>query len=415
MGDKKETPHKARAIQAQRATQRVALVPVRYSVLSISPVIGNTGLLCLTNKCLITGTLNGNMNGHDIIVIGASAGGVEALAQVASDLPADLAAAVFIVLHVPAHGISVLPAILSRRGVLPATHPADGEPIRSGHIYIAPPDHHLLVKHGYMRVVRGPTENGHRPSVDPLFRSAARFYGPRVIGVILSGTLDDGTSGLLTVKRRGGLAVVQDPEEALFAGMPRSAVENVAVDWVVPLADVGPTLARLARESAPGSAEAASAELEAEVDIAEMDMGAIEAPRAGAPSGFTCPDCHGALWEVQEGDLTRFRCRVGHAYSPDSLLAEQSEALEEALWIAMRALEESAALADRMAERAQERGHALAATRFGEQAQDARQRAAIIRRALIKGQNIAPDTPVAAQERESSLNPNPAGKLAMDA
>ncbi|MDQ2686599.1 MAG: chemotaxis protein CheB, partial [Armatimonadota bacterium] len=326
------------------------------------------------------------MSGHDIIVIGASAGGVEALAQVAQDLPADLAAAVFIVLHVPAHGVSVLPAILSRRGPLPATHPVDGEPIRSGHIYIAPPDHQLLVKHGHVRVVRGPNENGHRPSVDPLFRSAARFYGPRVIGVILSGTLDDGTSGLMSVKRRGGLAVVQDPEEALFSGMPRSAVENVSVDWVVPLAEVGATLTHLAREPIPEAWEAASAELEGEVDVAEMEMGAIEAPRPGAPSGFTCPDCHGALWEVQEGDLIRFRCRVGHAYSPDSLVAAQSEALEEALWIAMRSLEENAALSDRLAERAQGRGHGLAAERFGEQAQDARHRASIIRQALTQGQ-----------------------------
>ena len=356
-----------------------------------------------------------DLTGHDIIVIGASAGGVEALAQVAQDLPADLPAAVFIVLHVPAHGVSVLPAILSRRGPLPAVHPADGEPIQSGRIYIAPPDHHLLVKHGHVRVVRGPSENGHRPSVDPLFRSAARFYGPRVVGVILSGTLDDGTSGLMAVKQRGGLAVVQDPEEAMFSGMPRSAVENVAVDWVGPLADVGPTLARLAQEPAPAPGQTASAELEDEVDVAEMDMQAIEAPRAGAPSGFTCPDCHGALWEVQEGDLIRFRCRVGHAYSPDSLLAQQSESLEEALWIAMRALEESAALADRLAERAQGRDHALAAVRFGEQAQDARHRAGIIRQALLKGQMAAPDTPAAALERESSLNANPDGKLAMDA
>lgn len=350
------------------------------------------------------------MSGHDIIVIGASAGGVETLAQVAQDLPADLAAAVFIVLHVPAHGVSALPSILSRRGPLPAVHPADGEPIQSGRIYIAPPDHHLLVKHGHVRVTRGPAENGHRPAVDPLFRSAARYYGPRVIGVVLSGTLDDGTAGLQAVKQRGGLAVVQDPDEALFSGMPRSAVENVSVDQILPLAEIGPALARLAHTPAPPQTTAPE-EMEIEVDVAEMEMQAIETPRAGDASGFTCPNCHGVLWEVQEGDLIRFRCRVGHAFSPDSLIAEQSEALEEALWTAMRALEESAALADRLAERAQKRNQEWAVVRFSDQAQDARRRADIIQQALIQGQVAAPNTPAATQERETSLNGNPAGKL----
>ena len=224
--------------------------------------------------------------GHDIIVVGASAGGVEALGELVSLLPADLPAAVFIVLHIPAYGTSVLPGILSRRGPLPAVHPADGEAIRQGRIYVAPPDHHLLLeKDGTVRLTRGPHENGHRPAVDTLFRSAARAYGPRVIGVVLTGTLDDGTAGLQVVKRRGGLAVVQDPEEALFASMPRAAIEAVAVDHVAALAEIGSTLARLAHLPAPAESEApVTPDLEDEVKVAEFDIKNLETRREGKPS-----------------------------------------------------------------------------------------------------------------------------------
>lgn len=334
------------------------------------------------------------MLGHDIVVIGASAGGVEALTALVRDLPFDLPAALFVVLHVPPYGTSVLPGILTRQGPLPARHPADGEPFLPGHIYVAPPDHHLLIEDGHIRLSRGPSENGHRPAVDTLFRTAARTAGPRVIGVVLSGALDDGTAGLQAIKICGGLAVVQDPEEALFSSMPRSAVDNVAVDHVLPLAAIAPALVHLTRlPAAPKGGRPVPEELKIEADVAAMDMAAIETPRAGEPSGYTCPECHGALWEVEEGDMARFRCRVGHAYSPDSLLASQSQGLEDALWIALRALEESAALARRLAERAGERGHDLAASRFQEQSDDARQRAAIVRRALIREQMNAANVP----------------------
>ena len=348
------------------------------------------------------------MPGHDIIVIGASAGGVDALTHLVSALPADLPAAVFVVLHIPPHGSSVLPTILNRHGALPAAHPDDGQEICSGNIYVAPPDHHLLIKAGRIQVTRGPSENGHRPAVDPLFRSAARSAGSRVIGVILSGTLDDGTAGLLAIKQMGGLAVVQDPEEAAFAGMPRSAVNSVPTDWIGPLAEIGPTLARLAREPAQAPSPV-SPEIEIESEVAGMEMAAIETPRDGSPSGYTCPECHGALWEVQDGELVRFRCRVGHAYSPDSLMAEQSDALEDALWIALRALEESAALAERMSERARERGHALASDRFAEQSHGTKQSAAVIRQVLLRGQVTIPDSSVTSRGQESGLNDNPAG------
>ena len=186
--------------------------------------------------------------GRDIIVIGASAGGVEALSQLARHLPADLPAAVFVVLHVPPYSPGLLPRILSRSRTLPASHPADGEAIRNGRITIAPPDHHLLLEGGRIRLTRGPRENGHRPAVDPLFRTAACSFGPRVVGVVLSGTLDDGTAGLAAIKQRDGVAVVQDPDEALYTGMPRSAMESVAVDYCLPINGIAELLVRLARE-----------------------------------------------------------------------------------------------------------------------------------------------------------------------
>jgi len=188
-----------------------------------------------------------NGQGHDIIVVGASAGGVQALCSLVHGLPADLAAAIFVVLHVPAGGTSVLPAILKRSGPLEAVHPADRDPIRHGRIYVAPPDRHLLVHNGFVRVLRGPRENGARPAVDPLFRTAASVYGPRVAAVVLSGNLDDGAAGVLEVKERGGIVVVQDPCEAAFAGMPRTTIEHSRVDHCLTLADIPGLLVRLSR------------------------------------------------------------------------------------------------------------------------------------------------------------------------
>ncbi|HEU4628992.1 MAG TPA: chemotaxis protein CheB, partial [Gemmatimonadaceae bacterium] len=189
------------------------------------------------------GGLDGPQPARAVIVIGASADGVEALQEVISRLPADLPAAVLVVLHVASGAPSVLPRILDRRAALGVSHARDGEPIVPGHVFVAPPDFHLLVKDGRLKLLRGPRENGVRPAVDPLFRSAADAYGPAVVGVVLSGTLDDGTLGLGMIKRAGGLAVVQDPDEALFDGMPRNAVERVRVDHVVPLAEIAPLLA----------------------------------------------------------------------------------------------------------------------------------------------------------------------------
>jgi two-component system chemotaxis response regulator CheB len=328
------------------------------------------------------------MAARDIIVVGGSAGGVDALRQVVAGLPADLPAAVFVVVHVPSHGPSALPRILSRAGRLRAVHPHDGQPIRPGTIYVAPPDYHLIVKPGYVRLTRGPRENRHRPAADALFRTAARSYGRRVVGVVLSGALDDGTAGLLAVKEGGGVAIVQDPADALYDSMPRSALEHVPVDHALPAAELPALLARLATELLPelggGDDPPLPADAEQEADMAELEPGTThESHRPGTPSVFGCPECGGVLWELHGDDLLRFRCRVGHAWSADSLLAEQADDLEAALWSALRALEEQASLAERMADRARSRGHNAAADVFGGKVREAREHAELIRKVLL--------------------------------
>jgi two-component system chemotaxis response regulator CheB len=256
------------------------------------------------------------MPGHDIIVIGASAGGVEALVILVRALPPELPAAVFIVLHIPAESPNLLAGILKRSGPLDALEPVDGMPIELRHIYVAPPDRHMLIKLDKIRVVRGPSENRHRPAIDPLFRSAAQAYGPRVVGVILTGALDDGTAGLLAVKRRGGVAIVQDPKEALFPSMPSSALAHVQVDRISPLAGIGPLLAELANTEVPlEQVESVPRDIQKETALTEMDIAMMEnQEHIGTPSTFSCPECGGILWELEEGGLLRFRCRVGHAF-----------------------------------------------------------------------------------------------------
>ena len=326
------------------------------------------------------------MPGHDVIAVGASAGGVEALIALVSSLPADLPAAIFLVLHIPAQSPSLLPGILNRAGPLHALHPADSEAIHQGHIYIAPPDHHLLVEEGIVRVVRGPKENRHRPAIDTLFRSAARTYGTRVVGVVLTGSMDDGTAGLLAIKRRGGVTVVQDPRDALFSSMPQSAIAHVEVDHVVPLSGIGPLLVQLTYEQAAAQERyPISKVMEMETKLAAMDTPIEQdGEHVGTPSVFSCPECGGVLWEVHDGNLLRFRCRVGHAYSVDSILAGQTEAVEEALWTALKTLEESASFSRRLAMDARKGGKEWLAKRFDEKVQKAEQHAAVIRQVLAK-------------------------------
>ncbi len=348
------------------------------------------------------------MPGHDIIVVGTSAGGVEALTHLVKNLPPDIKAAILIVLHVPSHGTSVLPRILKRAGSLPVSHVEDGEAILVGKIYVAPPDYHLLVKKGYLNLSRGARENSHRPAIDPLFRTAARAYGRRVVGVILTGVLDDGTAGLKAVKMRGGVAVVQDPKNAMYPGMPRSAIENVDdIDYVLPLAEIPGVLVELANTPVEEQENFVPEQMKYESDIAEVDMEAVNNDdRPGKPSGFVCPECGGSLWELQQGDLLRFRCRTGHAFSIETLLAEQSDALEDALWIAMRALKEKSSLALRMAARMSDRNQLLSAERLQKEAQDCDQRAAVIREVLLNNNrhSVAELNETPNQEEQEAIN-----------
>ena len=346
------------------------------------------------------------MPDHGIVVVGASAGGVEALAELAASLPSDLSAAVFVVLHLPPTGISALPEILLRHGPLPAAHVKDGEPIRPGRIYVGPPDHHVLLRTGHVHLSRGPRENGHRPAIDPLFRSAAREYATRVIGLVLSGALDDGTAGLLGIKSRGGIAVVQDPADALYPGMPSNALEHVPVDHVLAAASMGKLLARLLADAAEPPSEPAPTGMQVEVEMEGFSLEAFEDNHPGRPSGFSCPDCNGVLWQIRDGRLERYRCRVGHAWSPESLLTQQSEALEAALWVALRSLEERAALARRLAEPARNRGHSITATRFEEQAAEAQQAARLVRNLLLDPDTFATAWPLSGDRHGSAPRPS---------
>jgi two-component system chemotaxis response regulator CheB len=328
---------------------------------------------------------------HDTIVIGASAGGVQALSTLVSALPANLRAAVFIVLHIPADSPSLLPEILARESQLPVEHPTSGERIRPGRIYVAPPDHHLLIEGEYVKLVHGPKENLHRPSIDTLFRSAARWCGPRVIGVVLTGARDDGTVGMSAIKKRGGIAIVQDPSEAMFPSMPLNVLQQVQVDYSIRLHEIAPLLGRLSREEAgeEGSYPVPE-EIEIEAQIAEQEMGGgdliASVERLGKISKLTCPDCHGALWEINDEHILRFRCHVGHAFSAESLSDGQSQMLEVALWSAVRALEEKMILAKRIVERARKANHTRAATMFERRAQEAERSSNAIREVLLSDQ-----------------------------
>jgi len=317
--------------------------------------------------------------GHDIIVIGASSGGIESLLAVVAGLPRDLPVTLFVVVHVPPDAESSLPQILSHAGPLPATHAKDHEQIRHGHIYVAPPDFHLLLRNGYIRIVRGPKENRHRPAIDPLFRTAARIYGPRVVGVVLSGMLDDGAAGLLAIKQRGGIAVVQDPADALFADMPRRSMEVVDVDYCRKKDDIAPLLIRLSREEVKEKTAPVPEQMKKETEIEAVDMDTIEdQDKPGTPSVYGCPDCGGILWELEEGELLRFRCRVGHGFSADGLVAAQAERLDDALWSAFRALQENAALARRLAARARANGNDDLASNFDKRARSAEENSEVI-------------------------------------
>jgi two-component system chemotaxis response regulator CheB len=327
---------------------------------------------------------------RDTIVIGASAGGLDAVSRVVKSLPPDLPAAVFIVIHTSPEGPGLLPEILGRLGTLPVTAAQDGERILRGHIYVAPADFHLLVQGTRIRLSHGPREHRFRPAVDPLFRSAAEYCGPRVIGVVLSGSMADGTHGLMLIKSRGGLAVVQDPEGALFPAMPRNAIERVKVDHILPSEQIGALLAELTAVRAADR----GGRMNAKARVATSRETSPEKPEGnslasgtltGPPSAFTCPDCGGALWEVKQGKLLRYRCHVGHGFSSESLVVAQDTKLEDTLWSALRAIEELIALRRRIVD-PRSRAHLTAVVpAVTRDIGDLEQRAATLRELLLSG------------------------------
>lgn len=324
------------------------------------------------------------MSNRDIIVIGGSAGATAPLKEILRRFPQDLPATVFVVLHIPARGIGILSTVASAASLLPVQQATDGKAIERGHIYIAAPDRHMLLQEGRIVLGRGPRENMVRPAIDALFRSAALHYGSRVIGVVLSGFLADGASGLNAIKRRGGMALVQDPTDAIADEMPRRALESTTVDLCVTSGRMGDVLSDLVRETA-GSPLPIPPELRLEVDIAAGErIGSDRLARIADPAALTCPACGGVLSKIKLGQPLRFRCQVGHAYTADALAKEQEGRVDEALRVALRIIEERAELVHRMAEDGRQSGRRAVAEMYDERAHEYRDHADVIRQAVLR-------------------------------
>lgn len=331
------------------------------------------------------------MEKRNIIVIGASTGGFEAIRQLVAALPANLDAAIFIVWHMSPDMTGILPQVLNQQQTLRASTAVDNEPITTNHIYVAPPDKHLVLEQGLVRVTR-PKENRFRPAVDPLFRSAAASYGARVIGIILSGALDDGTAGLWTVKNRGGLAIVQEPAEAEVPSMPASALAAVAVDYQVSIAEMAPLLVRLTAETVPTASEVALEEQQKtsrEVRIAAQERALAPGKLAFGPlTPYACPDCHGVLSAIVDGDILRYRCHTGHAHSADSLLASITEKIEDTLWSAIRGVEESISLLNNLGDHYAEKNQPKLAALYFKKAQEAEIWAELVRQTVFSHEQL---------------------------
>lgn len=309
------------------------------------------------------------MTTRDTIVLGASAGGVDALIAVASALPQRLPAAVFVVQHIGANP-SILPSMLQNAGRLPAWHARDGERIVKGNIYVAPPDLHMVIEDDHIRTVRGPKQNFSRPAIDPLFRSAAVHRGTRVIGAVLTGYLDDGTAGLAAVRECGGITIVQDPASAYAPDMPRNAMRATSPDYILPLDRLASTLAALAGGMA-GAATAIPSRLSLENDIALASNSMETLSSIGTPTAVTCPECGGALWRIDDPAPTRYRCHTGHAFGEESIGAGSDHVIERSLWRALRALREKKALNVGRAEYHMSVGEHTDAQRYATRAREA--------------------------------------------
>lgn len=336
------------------------------------------------------------MEKRNIIVIGASAGGFVAIKQLVADLPPELDAAIFIVWHMSPDIRGILPQVLNRQKTLLAANAVDNEPIIFNRIYVAPPDRHLVLENGFVRVTRGPKENRFRPAVDPLFRSAAYMYGPRVIGIVLSGALDDGTAGLWTIKSRGGIAVVQDPGDAEVPSMPENALQAVEVDYQVPVAEMAALLVKLTATPVKEVKEIDMEEQKKtglEVRIAVQDQ-ALEHGmlKLGQLTPYACPECHGVLSAIKDGPLIRYRCHTGHAYSADSLLTSITENIGDTLWSAIRGVEESIILLNNLGDHYAEKNQPKLAAMYFKKAGEAEGRAKLVRQAVLNHEQLTTDS-----------------------
>lgn len=321
---------------------------------------------------------------RDIVVIGASAGGVETLPKLFDALPNDLSASFFVVMHVLASSPSLLPKLIGKSSPFPTQHPNGKTRIRKQNIYIAPPDYHLMIQDGHIELSHGPKENRHRPAIDVLFRTAAHTYGPRVIGIVLTGNLDDGATGLKEIKKQGGIAITQDPDEALYPEMPLNAAAAVKPDFILSVLEIAKKLPHLISHKALGGGMKRTKDKGTKPESSKL-ISARETERLqGAPSVFVCPECNGPLWEIRNGESTLYRCLVGHSYAPKTLEAAQSEEVERSLWVALRALEERVRLQEELASKAEGARNKLAARSFRDRARVNASHASIVRKMLEK-------------------------------
>lgn len=316
---------------------------------------------------------------RDIVVVGASAGGFTTLQTILSALPLHFPASLFVVIHTAETSPGVVPSVLNRSSAIPVLYASHGMPIYSSRVYVAPPSMHMTVSRGRVELSAGPRENRHRPSVDVLFRSAANAYGPRVIGVVLSGYLNDGSMGLQFIKKHGGTAIVQDPDDAVAASMPLQALEKSDCDFVLPASEIGPKLVELVDSAGP------------KLHLSQPEKKHPSSERE-TPAEYSCPDCGGVLRETTEGELTRYLCRVGHGYAPEALLEAQWDHIEAALWAGIRSLEEHADFSDRLAQRLS--GNKFS-ERLSERARAARENARVLHE-LIE-QQIVENTEIAEE------------------
>jgi len=335
---------------------------------------------------------NGNQDRQRVIVIGASAGGFEAFKKIISGLPPSFSTPIFIVWHMSPDVRGILPQVLNRVNTIPAAHAYHNEDIKPGRIYVAPPDHHLLIEDGKVLVTRGPKENRFRPAVDPLFRSAAYAYGTGVIGVILTGALDDGTAGLWTVKHYGGTAIVQDPLDAEVPSMPENALRQVKVDHCVGVSEIPQLLMRLSKEPLPETVVMKDEQTKKEIQIAAEER-ALEKGilKFGELSPYTCPECHGVLSRLQNDNIIRYRCHTGHAYSADTLMAAITEKIEDSLYSAVRGMDESIMLLNHMGDHYAEANQPNLAAVYFKKAKEAQERSEWVRKAVQLNEQLNND------------------------